>query len=97
MAGAAQQLHRGLPVVVPASFAFEAVDGGGLGTLAMEVVHRFDDCPAVAGAHIADYAIDVEQHDGPGRRGEHGHQDWLSGTGIAFKLDAGCSGGLTAE
>ena len=61
---APQQLQGGLPVVVPAALALEAVDRGRIGPPAAVVVHRFDDRAAVAAAHIADHTVDVEEQQG---------------------------------
>ena len=72
----AQQLPGGLPVVVPAALALESVDLGRLGPPATELMHRFDDRPAVAGRHVADDAVDVEQQDSSGAQGEEGRLDW---------------------
>jgi hypothetical protein len=54
----------------------EGVDLGRLGPPATELMHRFDDRPAVAGCHVADDAVDVEQQDGSGAQGGEGRLDW---------------------
>ncbi len=69
---APQQLQGGLPVVVPAAFAFERVDLGWFGPPATELMHGFDDRPSVAGCHVADDAVDVEQQDGARGQGRSG-------------------------
>ena len=69
---APQQLQGGLPVVVPAALAFERVDLGWFGPPATELMHGFDDRPPVAGRHVADDAVDVEQQDGARGQGRGG-------------------------
>ena len=66
---AAQQFERCLPVVVPAPFGFERIDGGRIRPHAAVVLHRFHDGPAVAAAHVADHAVDVKQQNSAGFQG----------------------------
>ena len=58
----ANQLQTGIPVVVPEPLTFEGVNAASIWAPTAVVVHCFHQGPPVAAGHIADDAIDVEQH-----------------------------------
>ena len=66
---AAQQLKGRFPVVVPASFALEGIDGFIAGPPSAEVQDRFGKGAAVTSRHIPDHSVDVKQKNGLGRQG----------------------------
>ena len=61
VAMSAQQFQAGVPVVVPAAFAFESVDAGGSRLPAAVVLHGCLEGSAITSRHITDHSVDVEQ------------------------------------
>ena len=63
-AAAPQQLHAGVPVVVPNPFCFQCVDLLGGRPQAAVVVHGFLEGSAIAAGHVPDHTVDIEQING---------------------------------
>jgi hypothetical protein len=81
----AQQFKTGLPVVVPAPFALEGIDPRRIRHPTAVVMHRGLNGPPIAGTHIPNHTIQVEQEDGSRRlkgfagKGQVDGETWLVG------------------
>jgi hypothetical protein len=65
---AAKQFQTGVPVVVPASFAFEGIDAGRCWSPAAVVLHGGLEGFPITARDITDHSIDVEQQQLAGGR-----------------------------